>query len=189
VDRLPHTNSSTEALPSADRADDGPSSRGEDRAAPVIDAEVLGSSLAASVIARSSGFSAAADSLARALDLDPRRVQGELAYVSIFTVHFCVHAVFDDALAARVVHTMYEALWAAPETWSTTREGASERARDYADALAHPHAEYGRAYTVGRVFARWCGASHDVVVVECGARAYMTQLAPLVAFLRQCPVG
>jgi hypothetical protein len=174
---------------SAERPDGGPDSRDPSgsRLSP-IDAEVLGSSLAASVITRAIEFAAAADSIARPLDLDPDRIRTELAYLSVFTTHFCVHAVFDDAIAARVVRLFYETLWAATEPWGATREGASERARDYTDALVHPHAEYGRGYTVGRVFARWCGTTHDVVVIECGARAYMTQLPPLLEFLRQCQV-
>ena len=50
------------------------------------------------------------------------------------------------------------------------RNVARAREREYQHLLSQPHPEYGRGYGVGRVFARLCGASHDVPVIGLGRR-------------------
>ena len=42
----------------------------------------------------------------------------------------------------------------------------------------------GRAYAIGRTFARHCHCSHEVAVIEFGARAYMEHLPPMLALVR-----
>jgi hypothetical protein len=54
----------------------------------------------------------------------------------------------------------------------------------YQDALNNPHPEFGRGYGIGRAFARFCGATHDLPVIELGARAYVEQLPPILTLLR-----
>ena len=61
--------------------------------------------------------------------------------------------------------------------------------REYQHLLSQPHPDYGRAYGMGRVFARLCGASHDVSVIELGATAFVEQLAPILGLLRSVRVA
>ena len=65
-----------------------------------------------------------------------------------------------------------------------TPRGLRVRMRDYRDALQHPHPEFGRAYSVGRVFARYCDASRELAVLEFAAHTYMGQLPVMLARLR-----
>lgn len=61
--------------------------------------------------------------------------------------------------------------------------------REYQHLLSQPHPEYGRGYGVGRVFARLCGASHDVPVIGLRATAFVEQLAPILGALRAVRVA
>jgi hypothetical protein len=151
-------------------------------------AEMLGADLAASVIARALRSDESAASFARPLNLDAERVRSELAYLSIFTMHFCIDSVLGTSpVRAVVLRAFYDALWSR-EDWGPTASGIERRIREYGDAFDHPHPEYGRGYWTGRVFARLCGASHDVAVIELGARAYVSQLPPILTFLRSVAV-
>jgi len=155
---------------------------------PEIDAAALGAGLARSVMGR---FSAPSDTLAgfaTAMSLQPDRLQEELAYLSIVTMHFCIGAVIEDPSArGRIAAAYYGTLWSAPP-WRATEEGLLARVLDYESAINNPHPEFGRAYGVGRVFARWCAAAHDVPVIEFGARAYLDQLPPILGLLRDVVV-
>lgn len=62
--------------------------------------------------------------------------------------------------------------------------GLAARVRDYKDAFNHPPPELGRAYVIGRTFARHCHCTHEIAVIEFGARASMEQLAPRLGLLR-----
>jgi hypothetical protein len=149
-----------------------------------IAAEVLGAELAASVIARTLRMHDAAESVSAPMRLDVERVQTELGYLAVFTMHFCVDQVLGaDPGCPRVLQAFYTALWS-EKHWGPSRRGAERRVRRYGDAFNNPHPEYGRGYWTGRVFARLCGASHELAVIECGARAYVTQLPPILEFLR-----
>jgi hypothetical protein len=150
---------------------------------------VLGTDLAASIIARALCSGESAASFARPLNLDPERVRTELAYLSIFTMHFCIDSVFGSSPGcASVLRAFYDTLWSRDD-WGPTPSGVERRIREYGDAFEHPHPEYGRGYWTGRVFARLCGASHDVAVIELGAGAYVSQLPPILAFLRSVAVA
>ncbi len=152
-------------------------------------ADVLGADLAASVIARALRSGETAASLARPLNLDPERVRTELAYLSIFTMHFCIDSVFSGSPTCDVLlGAFYDALWSRDD-WGATASGIERRIREYGDAFERPHPEYGRGYWTGRVFARLCGASHDVAVIELGAHAYVSQLPPILTFLRSVAVA
>jgi hypothetical protein len=162
---------------------------GEASPATTTSAGVLGADLAASVIARALRSGDSAASFAGPLNLDPERVRSELAYLSIFTMHFCIDSVFGGSPACGdVLRAFYDALWSRDD-WGPTASGVERRIREYGGAFEHPHPEYGRGYWTGRVFARLCGASHDVAVIEFGARAYVSQLPPILTFLRSVTVA
>ena len=84
---------------------------------------------------------------------------------------------------ARVEAAFEHALWSGAP-WRASAAGLGARLRDYKDAFNHPHPELGRAYVIGRTFARHCHCSHEVAVIEFGARAYMEQLPPMLGVLR-----
>ena len=108
-----------------------------------------------------------------------------LAYLLVVTTAFCIDAgVGDQAVRAELQSAFRgEALSSTP--LGLTDRGLRTRSRAYRDALAHPHPELGRAYSVGRVFARYCDASHEVAVIEFAARTYMAQLPAMLASLRR----
>ena len=150
----------------------------------MIEARTLGAELARSVRARSGPPADGIVAFAAAMALDPERVQDELAYLAIVTMHFCIGAAVEDAaVRARVAAGFYLALWAG-DPWRASMEGLESRTTDYESALNHPHPELGRAYGIGRGFARQLGAAQDVPVIEFGARAYLEQLSPILGLLR-----
>ena len=111
-------------------------------------------------------------------DLDAERVRVELAYLSIVTMHFCVGvALADRAQQTRVLAAFYRGLWSG-SAWLASEPGLNERVPQYETALNNPHPDLGRGYGMGRVFARLCGASHDVPVIEVGARGLRGAVAP-----------
>ena len=63
--------------------------------------------------------------------------------------------------------------------------GLTAREREYRGAFGNPHPELGRAYSIGRTFARLCHSSREVAVVECGARVYIEQLAARLKLLTE----
>jgi hypothetical protein len=156
---------------------------------PRIDADALGAELARSVIARFGAPGEGITAFAAAMSLEAERVQDELAYLSIVTMHFCIGVAIDDPSArARVAAAFHGTLWSAP-SWRATADGLQSRILEYETALNRPHPQLGRAYGVGRAFARRCGAAHDVPVIEFGARGYVDQLTPILGLLRGVTVG
>ena len=149
-----------------------------------VSPDVLGAELAASVIARALRMREPAALIADSMSLHRDRVQGELAYMAIFTMHFCIHTALGEHPACpHVISAFYNGLWSRND-WGATPKGAERRVRRYGDAFNNPHPEYGRGYWTGRVFARLCGASHELAVIEFGARTFVTQLPPILSFLR-----
>jgi hypothetical protein len=160
----------------------------EDEARVSVHAETLGERLGQSVLSRSVGTDSALGEFAARMNLERDRVQAELAYVSIITMHFCVSVVFGrEGEDVRVLDGFYRTLWSAPP-WCATERGWRSRVREYQHLLSQPHPDFGRAYGVGRTFARLCGASHDVAVIELGAIAFVEQLAPILGLLRSVTV-
>jgi hypothetical protein len=150
---------------------------------PQIQAEVLGAELARSVVRRFGPAGEGVTALASAMRLESERVQDELAYLSIVTLHFCIGVAMENSSSrARVTAAFYQTLWSDP--WRATADGLEVRVREYERALNSPHPQYGRAYGMGRAFARMCAASHEVPVIEFGARAYLDQLTPILDLLR-----
>jgi hypothetical protein len=143
----------------------------------------LGVALAHAVTTRAQTTAADVAELARTLSLDASRVQVELACLSILVTEFCIDVALTDADARRVRGVFEDAVWTSPPG-GLTRAAVRARLSEYRDALGHPHPELGRAYGVGRVFARGCGCSHEVAAIEFGARAYMAQLPPMLECLR-----
>jgi hypothetical protein len=149
-----------------------------------VSPDVLGAELAASVIARALRMREPAALVADSMSLHRDRVQGELAYMAVFTMHFCIHTALGEHRACpQVISAYYNGLWSRND-WGVTPKGAERRVRRYGDAFNNPHPEYGRGYWTGRVFARLCGASHELAVIEFGARTFVTQLPPILSFLR-----
>jgi hypothetical protein len=149
-----------------------------------IDPVAFGAALGRSVLERSRQLSPGIVDFATRMNLPRPRLQAELAYVSIITMHFCIGIAFGhDGADAAILNGFYRTLWAGND-WCATERGWRSRMREYQHLLSQPHPEYGRAYGVGRVFARLCGASHDVPVIELGATAFVEQLAPILGLLR-----
>ena len=122
--------------------------------------------------------------LAATMAIDPGALAGrKLAYLSIVTMHFCITAGLAADVAPRVLGSYYRALWTG-DSWRARPADLDARTPAYEDALNHPHPDYGRGYGVGRTFARLCGATHDLPVIEFGARAYVEQLPPILTLLR-----
>jgi hypothetical protein len=151
---------------------------------PSITADALGDELARSVRQRAENVPESLADFVRTMSLDVERVRVELAYLSIVTMHFCVGVASADRMQqSRVLSAFYRGLWSGP-TWLASEAGLAERLPQYETALNNPHPDLGRGYGMGRVFARWCGASHDVSVIEVGALAYVDQLPPILSLLR-----
>ena len=154
-----------------------------------IPAELFGAELARSVIERTRQPGEGVQALASRLSLDPSRVTRELGYLSVFTMRFCITAVFEhDPAVPRVLAAFYAALWD-DDSWGPHASGMMRRVVDYEEAFNHPHPDYGRGYRIGRVFARWCHAREDVPVIELGARAYVEQLPRVLDLLRSTRVA
>jgi hypothetical protein len=153
-----------------------------------IDPAALGAALARSVLGRSGYLTPGLVDFATRMNVPRDRLQAELAHVSIITMHFCIGVVFGAGADAAIVDGFYRTLWAAPP-WCATERGWRSRVREYQHLLSQPHPEHGRAYGVGRAFARLCGASHDVAVIELGATAFVEQLAPILGLLRTVRVA
>ena len=153
-----------------------------------VDPSALGAALARSVLERGRALTPAIVEFAVRMNVPRERIQVELAYVSIITMHFCIGVVFAGRRDATILYGFYRALWGGTE-WCATERGWRSRLREYQHLLSQPHPEYGRAYGVGRVFARLCGASHDVRVIELGATAFVEQLAPILGVLRAVRVA
>jgi hypothetical protein len=158
------------------------------RSGPSITADALGGELARSVRQRAENVPERLADFVRTMSLDAERVRVELAYLSIVTMHFCVGVALNDrAQQARVLAAFYRTLWSGTP-WPASESGLTERVQDYETVLNNPHPNLGRGYGMGRVFARLCGASHDVPVIEFGALAYVEQLPPILSLLRSVTV-
>jgi hypothetical protein len=146
-------------------------------------AAALAAFLAGTLVTRLESSRADVDALAQAMSLDQARVRTELSYLLVATTQFCIAAAIDAEAEPRLQAAFAQAALAAKRLAITPR-GLRVRMRDYRDALQHPHPEFGRAYSVGRVFARYCDASRELAVLEFAAQTYMAQLPPMLARLR-----
>ena len=168
----------------SDVPEPGPAAAAPGGPLPSISADALGAELARSVRVRAERRPRGVAEFAGAYSLDPDRVHAELTFLSIVTMQFCIGAGLPDHPRQRDVGVAYyAALWAG-EPWRVDQAGLAARIGHYETALNNPDPSLGRAYGVGRAFARQCGASHDVAVIEFGARAYVEQLAPILDLLR-----
>ena len=150
----------------------------------VASADVLGAELARAVMTQAETAGEGVAGFAKALSLEAHRLHVELTYQSILTTQFALGVALGAGESKARVATAFErALWSGAP-WLASASGLRARRREYKDAFNHPHPELGRAYVVGRTFARYCGCSHDVAVIEFGARAYMEQLPPMLGLLR-----
>jgi hypothetical protein len=150
----------------------------------VAAADVLGVELARAVLTQAETPGEGVAGFSTSLSLDGERLHVELIYLSILTTQFALSvALGAGESTARVIATFERALWAGAP-WRASASGLEDRRREYIDAFNHPHPQLGRAYVIGRTFARYCGCSHEVAVIEFGARAYMGQLAPMLRLLR-----
>jgi len=146
--------------------------------------EALGDELARGLRTRAEVPGKGVIGFAKALSLDQDRLQVELVYLSIVTTQFALGvALGTDEPCARVGVALERALWSGPP-WRASAAGLTARLRDYRDAFNHPHPELGRAYVIGRTFARHCHCSHEIAVIEFGGRAYMDQLSLTIALLK-----
>ena len=159
----------------------------DDKPSPIsseTSADALGGELARGIRTRGDDMGEGVTGFARALSLDTERLQVELIYLSILTTRFALGVALGAGEPhARVEAAFERALWSGAP-WRASAAGLSARLRDYKDAFNHPHPELGRAYVIGRTFARHCHCSHEVAVIEFGARAYMEQLPPMLGVLR-----
>jgi len=150
----------------------------------VTTAEALGVELARGLRTRAEVPGEGVTGFAKALSLDQDRLQVELVYLSIVTSQFALGvALGTDESSACVGAALERALWYGPP-WRASAGGLTARLREYRDAFNHPHPELGRAYVIGRTFARHCHCSHEIAVIEFGARAYMDQLSLTIALLK-----
>lgn len=151
-------------------------------------AATLAGSLAASLATHLESSRPEIDGLARAMSLDRTRVHAELAYLLVVTTQFCIGAAVDEDAEPRL-QAAFESAALAAAALAITPRGLRVRVREYRDALQHPHPEFGRPYSVGRVFARYCDASRELAVIEFAASTYMAQLPPTLARLRAVRVA
>jgi hypothetical protein len=106
-----------------------------------IDPTVFGAALARSVRSRSTQLTPGVLAFATRMNVPHERIQSELAYVSIITMHYCVGVVFaQGGNDAAIVDGFYRTLWAAPE-WCATERGWRSRVREYQHLLSQPHPE------------------------------------------------
>lgn len=148
----------------------------------------LAADLARAVLTRLGSSADDVGALASAMSLDPARVRGELAYLLVLITRFCIDVGVAEPGASPRLAAAFEAAVLSADTLGLTPRGLRVRRREYRDALSNPHPEFGRAYSVGRVFARYCDASHEVAVIEFAARTYMDQLPPMLGRLRSVRV-
>ena len=154
----------------------------------VTTADVLGVELARSLRTRAEGMSDGVASFARSQSLDVDRVHVELIYLSILTTQFAMGVAFGAGESHTQLGASFErALWSGAP-WRASAAGLAARLREYKDAFNRPHPELGRAYVIGKTFARHCNSSHEVAVIEFGARAYMDQLPAILGLLRSVTV-
>jgi hypothetical protein len=152
-----------------------------------ITADLLGAQLAQSVKTRAGQPPAGVAEFAASMAIDPERLQTELVYLAIVTMHFCIGATMTGDASARLLGAYYRGLWGGAQ-WRADAASLDARTPAYQDALNNPHPDFGRGYGIGRTFARLCGATHDVPVIEFGARAYVEQLPPILTLLRSVVV-
>ena len=151
-------------------------------------ADVLGAELARSVRTQAEAMSDGVAAFARSQSLDADRMHVELIYLSILTAQFALGVALGTGETHALVGASFErGLWSGAP-WRASAAGLAARLREYKDAFNHPHPELGRAYVIGRTFARHCNCSHEVSVIEFGARAYMDQLPPMLGLLRSVTV-
>ena len=156
---------------------------------PAARAANLASDLARALATRVHSTAADVNALVRSMSLDPARVGAEYAYLLIVITQFCIDAGVADPPARAALTGAFASAVQSVATLRASERGIHLRRHAYGDALSNPHPEFGRAYSVGRVFARYCDASHEVAVIAFGARVYMEQLPPMLVRLRGVRVG
>jgi hypothetical protein len=155
---------------------------------PATRAADLASDLAWAVATRVRNTVSDVEALVRSMSLDPNRVAVEYAYLLIAITQFCIDAGIGDRAAREQLSRAFESAVLSVKALPASERGLPLRRHAYGDALSNPHPDFGRAYSVGRVFARYCDAGPDVAVIEFGARTYMEQLPPMLGRLRSLTV-
>jgi hypothetical protein len=153
----------------------------------ILGAATLGRALAQSVIAESGPLGAGTAAFARAWSLEADRLTVELYYLSLLTTRFAIEVGLPAPSGAEVQAAFEHALLASAGD-RVNEAGLKARMREYRDAFGDPHAELGRAYSIGRTFARLCHSGREVAVIECGARVYIEQLAARLKLLSEVTV-
>jgi hypothetical protein len=167
---------------------DRPESLPTDIDRPPTRAADLASDLAWALATRLRSTGGDVSALARSMSLDPNRVAAEYAYLLVVITQFCIDAGLSDPQAREALATAFESAAQSVAAPRASERGMHLRRRAYGEALANPHPDFGRAYSVGRVFARYCDAAREIAVIEFGARTYMEQLPPMLGRLRSVTV-
>ncbi len=153
----------------------------------VLGAGTLGRALAQSVIAERGPLGASMAEFARALSLDPDRLTIELFYLSVLTTRFAIDIGLSEPGGPAVRGAFEHAILASAGD-RVNEAGLMGRLHEYRDAFSDPHPELGRAYSIGKTFARLCHSAREVAVIECGARIYIEQLASRLKLLAEVTV-
>jgi hypothetical protein len=159
-----------------------------DAVRPAARAADLAADLASALATRVYSTADAVQTLVRSMSLDPTRVAAEYAYLLIVITQFCIDAGVNHPHARAAVDRAFESAVQSVAALRASERGIRLRRHAYGEALSNPHPEFGRAYSVGRVFARYCDASLEVAVIDFGARTYMEQLPPMLGRLRSVTV-
>ena len=119
---------------------------------------------------------------------DVDRLHVELTYLSILTTQFALGVALGAGEPPRGSTRPLSAGSGPARPGVRPRADWQARLPEPRDTFNHPHPELGRAYGIGRTFARHCGCSHEVAAIEFGARAYMGQLPRMLGLLRSLTV-
>ena len=87
-----------------------------------VDPSALGAALARSVLERGRELTPGIVEFAVRMNVPRERIQAELAYVSIITMHFCIGVVFEGGRDAAILYGFYRTLWGGTE-WCATERG------------------------------------------------------------------
>ena len=155
---------------------------------PTAAAADLAADLASALATRVHSTADEVQTLVRTMSLDPVRVAAEYAYLLIVVTQFCIDAGVDEPQPRTALGRAFKSAVQSAAALRASARGIELRRHAYGDALSNPHPEFGRAYSVGRVFARYCDASLEVAVIDFGMRTYMDQLPPMLGRLRSVTV-
>jgi hypothetical protein len=158
--------------------------------APGTTCEQLGVDLARKVVASADSTPPAVTELARVVNADVNALLVELAYLEIFIVDFLVTEVLGPSTPQRrwVLNAFYGRLQQHSANWAGVLEDIHPRFAAYAHAANHPHPQYGRGYSFGKVFAMACGKSNDIALVGAGMDRFDRALKTLLPFIRSAGV-